>query len=166
MTRRHMKHHAIGFALLIGLQSIACSPRARATQAPAEPLVGVWRLQRQEINGQRSEVQPLTLQISQAGEKLTFAFSVPTQDIYVVTARYTVRLDGSRADIEDGNGQKVGSVQMNRAAAGVYTLTMTGPNRPDAQGKLTLADEKTLISESDATQSGRTLHSTQTFARD
>jgi hypothetical protein len=161
----HMKKRAIGLALLIGLQSIACSSRA-AAPAPAEPLVGVWRLQQQEIDGQRSNFQPLTLQISQAGEKLTFAFSVPTQDIYVVTLRYTVRLDGSTGDIEDGNGQKVGSVQMNHAGARAYTLTMKGPNRPDAQGKLTLADDKTLVSESAATQSGRTIHSTQTFSRD
>ncbi len=29
----------------------------------ADPLVGTWRLQRQEVNGQESRVDPLVLQI-------------------------------------------------------------------------------------------------------
>jgi len=90
-------------------------------------------------------------------------------EVYFVTTTYTLRLDGSSAGIIDGNGQKIGTIQMTRSAAGVYQLTMKGPNRPDAQGTLTVSvDGKTLISESDATapQSGRSTHSKQIFARD
>ena len=32
----------------------------------AEPLVGLWRLQRQEINGTAAEFEPLALQVSQS----------------------------------------------------------------------------------------------------
>lgn len=148
-------------AVLVGLQTLASPAWA------AEPLVGLWRLTQQEINSQRDSVEPLVLQISEAGEKLTFAFSVPLPDIYFVTATYTLRLDGSSADIVNGNGQKMGTIQMRRGGAGRYTLTMTGPNRPDSTGTLTVsADGRTLISESNATQSGRSIRSKQTFARD
>jgi hypothetical protein len=55
---------------------------------------------------------------------------------------------------------------MTRGGPRQYVLTMKGQNRPDSQGKLTIsADGKTLISESDATQSGRSVHSKQTFTR-
>ena len=133
----------------------------------AEPLVGLWRLQRQEIDGNATDFEPpLALQISQTRDRLRFAFSVPRPDIYVVTITYTLRLDGSEADILDGTNQKVGTIQMTRSGPGQYLLTMKGPNRPDAQGKLTIsADGKTLISESDATQSGHSVHSKQIFAR-
>ena len=44
---------------------------------------------------------------------------------------------------------------MTGSGGGRYNLTMKGPNKPDSQGQLTIsADGKTLISESDATQSG------------
>jgi len=133
----------------------------------ADPLVGTWRLQRQEVNGQESRVDPLVLQISEAGDALTFAFSVPLPDVYMVTATYTARLDGSSADIMNGSGQKMGSVQITRGGAGRYPLTMTGPDRPDSRGALTLsADGKTLVSESTASQGGRTVSARQTFARD
>jgi hypothetical protein len=153
---------ALALVLCIGLQSLACSsPRA------AEPLVGLWRLQQQEINGQQGAFGPLTLRISQAADKLTFAFSVPMPEIYFVTTTYTLRLDGSGADIVDGNGQKLGTIQMTHGSAGEYKLTMKGPNRPDAQGTLAISvDGKTLISESDATQTGRSIHSRQTFTRE
>jgi len=156
-----MKPVVLALVLSIGLQTLASPLWA------AEPLVGLWRLQQQEINGQKGDVEPLALQISEAGDKLRFAFSVPLPDIYFVTTTYTVRLDGSSADIMNGNSQKVGTIQVARSGAGQYRLTMQGPNRPDSQGKLTVsADGKTLISESDATQSGRSIHSKQTFARD
>jgi hypothetical protein len=148
-------------ALFIGVLALASPAWA------AEPLVGLWRLKQQEINGQGGSVEPLALQISETGDKLTFAFSVPLPDIYFVTATYTLRLDGSTADIVNGNGQKMGTIQMTRGSARQYTLTMKGPNRPDSQGKLTVStDGRTLISESTATQSGRSIQSKQTFARD
>lgn len=152
---------ALALVLSVGLLTLASPSWA------AEPLVGLWRLQQQEINGEKGSFEPLALQISQAGDKLTFAFSVPLPDIYFVTMTYTLRLDGSSADIMNGNAQKVGTIQMTGGGAGQYKLTMKGPNRPDSQGKLTVsADGKTLISESDATQSGRSIHSKQIFARD
>jgi hypothetical protein len=55
---------------------------------------------------------------------------------------------------------------MTRSGPRQYALTMKGQNRPDSQGTLTIsADGKTLVSESDATQSGRSVHSKQTFSR-
>ena len=155
-----MKHIARAIVLSIGLTT-AVSPLWAA-----EPLVGLWRLQRQEINGAATEFEPLALQISQTGDRLRFAFSVPLPDVYFVTMTYTLRLDGSSADIMNANDQKVGTIQMTRSGPRQYALTMKGQNRPDSQGKLTISpDGKTLVSEADATQSGRSVHSKQTFAR-
>jgi hypothetical protein len=145
----------------IGLYALAPSLSA------AEPLVGTWRLQKQEINGQTGTLTPLALQVSEAGDKFSFAFSQPIDQIYFVGLSYTLRLDGSDAEIKDANGQTIGTIQIRRGAAGQYRLVMKGPNRPDSQGTLTVtADGKTLISESDATQAGRVLHSKQIFTRD
>jgi hypothetical protein len=155
-----MKHIARAIVFSVGLTTAAAPLWA------AEPLVGLWRLQRQEINGAAAEFEPLTLQISETGDRLRFAFSVPLPDVYFVTTTYTVRLDGSSADIMNGNDQKVGTIQMTRSGPRQYALTMKGQNRPDSQGKLTISpDGKTLVSEADATQSGRSVHSKQTFAR-
>ena len=156
-----MKRVVHAIVLSIGLHTFA-SPLSAA-----EPLVGLWRLQRQEVDGKARDFEPLALQISQTGDKFRFAFSVPLPEIYFVTTSYTVRLDGSSADILNGNNQKVGTVQVTRSGPGQYMLTMKGANKPDSQAKLTIsADGRTLISESDATQSGRAVHSKQTFARD
>ena len=145
---------------IIALQASAVSLGA------AEPLIGIWRLERQEINGQAGDIEPIAFQVSEARDAYSFVFSVPINEIYVVTLRYVVRLDGSVADVKTGNGEKVGTIQMTRTAAGRYTLTMKGPNRPESRGTLTVsADGQTLISESDATQSGRTIHAKQTFLR-
>ena len=155
-----MKHIARAIVLFIGLNT-AASPLLAA-----EPLVGLWRLQSQEINGTATEFEPLTLQISQNGDRLRFAFSVPLPEIFFVTMSYTLRLDGSSADIMNGNNQRVGTIQMTRSGPRQYVLTMKGQNRPDSQGTLTISsDGKTLVSESDATQAGRSAHSKQIFAR-
>jgi hypothetical protein len=155
-----MKHVARAIALAIAVNTTASPLWA------AEPLVGLWRLQRQEINGTANEFDPLTLQISQTGDRLRFAFSVPMPEIYFVTNSYTLRLDGSSADILNGTNQKVGTIQMTRSGPRQYALTMKGPNRPDSRGTLTVsADGKRLIVESDATQAGRSVHSKQIFAR-
>jgi hypothetical protein len=109
----------------------------------------------------------MALQVTESGDRLAFAFSVPINDIYFVTLSYAVRLDGSNADIKDANGDKIGTIQMTRDGASRYKLVMKGANRPDSQGTLTIStDGKTLTSESDATQAGRQIHSKQTFARD
>lgn len=156
-----MKRTLAVTALTVAIVAQALTPSVSA----AEAFVGTWRLARQELNGQAGDFEPLTLQVSQAGDKLSFAFSVPINEIYFVSLTYTVRLDGSAADIKNANGQKIGTIQMTRGA-GQYKFSMKGPGRPESQGTLTVsANGKTLISESDATQSGRVIHSKQTFTR-
>ena len=153
--------------LILGVLTAIIALQATAVPLQAaEALVGIWRLEHQEINGQASEIDPIAFQVSEARDAFSFVFSVPIQEIYVVTLRYTVRLNGSVADVTTGDGDKIGTIQMTRTGAGKYTLIMKGSNRPDSRGTLTVsADGKTLISESDATQSGRTVHSKQTFSR-
>ena len=142
---------------------------AGVAHAAPEPLIGTWRLDSQEVNGQKSNAEPLTLKISQAGDKLAFAFSVPVNDVYFVSMTYTVKLDGSEAEVKNAHGDKVGSVQMSPAGASQYKLVLKGPNRPDSSGKLRVSqDGKTLTSEQDTVQagpSGRSVHSKQIFSR-
>ncbi|HEY7390155.1 MAG TPA: hypothetical protein VH640_16690 [Bryobacteraceae bacterium] len=134
--------------------------------APPEPLVGTWRLESQEINGEAIRFEPLTLKVTQSGDRLAFAFSVPVNDIYFVSMSYTVRLDGTTADVTNGRGEKVGSIQMRSDGPSQYKLVLKGPNRPDSSGKLTVsADGKSLTSEAEAMQGGRTVHSKQVFSR-
>jgi hypothetical protein len=133
----------------------------------AEPLIGTWRLDRQEINGQKTNSGPLTLKISQTGDKLAFAFSVPVNNVYLVSMKYTVKLDGSEADVKDAQEEKVGTIQMIPSGASKYKLILKGPNRPDSSGKLTVSpDGKTLTSEADTVQAGRSIHAKQLFLRD
>jgi len=144
---------------------VTLSALAPPVQA-AEALVGIWRLERQDINGQQTETDPLGFKVSQSGDTFSFAFSVLVNEIYVVTLTYTVRLDGSAADIKTGGGDKVGTIQMTRGGPNRYTFVMKGPNRPESRGELTVSpDGRTLISESTATQSGGSIHSKQTFSR-
>lgn len=151
---------------LLVIFAMALFVLSSATAHAAEPLAGIWRLQSQEVNGEKSNIEPLTLQVTESGDSFTFAFSVPIDDIYFVTLSYTLRLDGTDADIKNSNGDKIGTIQMRRGGAGKYTLTMKGPNRPDSRGTLSIAaDGKTLVSESDVTQAGRNIHSKQAFAR-
>lgn len=134
----------------------------------AEPIVGTWRLESQEINGQKSNSEPLTLKIAQSGDKLDFAFSVPVNNVYFVSMSYTVKLDGREADVKNANGDKVGTVRMTSAGPLQYKLTLKGPNRPDSSGRLTVsADGKTLTSETDTAPGGpaaRSIHSRQVFS--
>jgi hypothetical protein len=130
-----------------------------------DPLVGTWRLERQELNGEKANSESLTLTISQMGDRLTFAFSLPVNQIYLVSMSYTLRLDGSEADIKNAQGQKIGTIQMTGGASH-YNLIMKGPNRPDSAGKLTVSpDGKTLTSESESVQAGRSIHAKQLFTR-
>jgi hypothetical protein len=137
--------------------------------AAPEPLVGIWRLDSQEVNGQKSNSEPLTLKVSQSGDKLAFAFSVPVNNVYFVSTTYTVKLDGSEADVKNAQGEKVGTIQMTPGGPSQYKFVLKGPNRPDSSGKLTVSpDGKTLASESDTVQtgpSGRSMHSKQLFSR-
>jgi hypothetical protein len=142
---------------------------ATAAYAAPEPLLGTWRLDSQEVNGQKSDAEPLTLKVSQAGDKLAFAFSVPVNDVYFVSMTYTVKLDGSEADVKNSKGDKVGTIQVTAGGPSQYKLILKGPNRPDSAGKLTVSpDGKTLTSETDTVQGGqggRSMHSKQLFSR-
>ncbi len=132
----------------------------------AEPLVGVWRLDHQEVNGQEANSEPMTLKITQAGDKFAFAFSVPVNNIYFVSMSYTVKLDGTEADVKNAQGDKVGSIRITPGGASQYKMLLKSPNHPDSDGKLTISpDGKTLTSEAESQQGGRTLHSKQTFSR-
>ncbi len=135
----------------------------------SDPLLGTWRLETQEINGQRSNAEPLVLKITQAGDKLAFAFSVPVNNVYFVSMSYTAKPDGSEADVRNSKGDKVGTAQVTAAGPSQYKLVLKGPNRPDSSGTLTVSqDGKTLTSEQDTTQGGpssRSMHSKQIFSR-
>src|SRR5580658_10859545 len=142
---------------------------ATAVYSAPEPLIGTWRLESQEVNGQKSNAEPLTLKVSQDGDKLAFAFSVPVNNVYFVSMTYTVKLDGSEADVKNSQGEKMGTVQMTVSGPSQYKLILKGPNRPDSSGKLTVsADGKTLNSEQDTVPGGpsaRSMHSRQIFSR-
>ena len=141
---------------------------AAAFSAP-EPIVGTWRLDSQEVNGQARNFEPLTLKITQSGDALAFAFSVPVNNVYFVSMSYTAKLDGSEADVKNSKGEKIGTVQLSAAGPSQYKLALKGPNRPDSAGKLIVsADGKTLTSETDTVQGGpggRSMHSKQLFSR-
>lgn len=132
----------------------------------AEPLLGTWHLDRQEVDGQKFDSSPLTLEVSQNGDKLAFAFSVPENDADVVRMTYVLKLDGDEADVKNAHGEKIGTVQMAHAGAGQYKIILKRPDRHDSAGKLVVsADGKTLTSETDTLQTGRPVHTTQQFSR-
>ena len=60
---------------LLATAAIVCCTLALPISA-AEPVAGVWRLAQQEINGQRTDFEPLTLRVLENGNQLSFAFSV------------------------------------------------------------------------------------------
>jgi len=142
---------------------------ATAIYAAPEPLVGTWRLDSQEVNGQKTNSEPLTLKVTQAGDKLAFAFSVPVNNVYFVSMTYTVKLDGSESEVKNSQGEKIGTIQVTSGGPSQYKLILKGPNRPDSAGKLTVSpDGKTLSSETDTVQGGqggRSMHSRQLFSR-
>lgn len=148
---------------------LAVALAATAIYAAPVPLVGTWRLDSQEVNGQKTNAEPLTLRVTQSGDTLNFAFSVPVNNVYFVSMSYAVKLDGSEADVKNANGEKIGTVQITPAGPSQYKVTLKGPNRPDSSGRLTVsADGKTLTSEQDTAPggpSGRSIHSRQLFSR-
>ncbi|MGD0299913.1 MAG: hypothetical protein ABSE86_22705 [Bryobacteraceae bacterium] len=144
---------AVGLLVAVGL--------ARA----GEPIAGTWRLERQELNGEKGNFDPLTLRIAQSGDKLAFAFSVPINNIHYVSMTYTVRLDGTEADVKNGQGEKLGTIKLTKAGSR-YKFILSGANRPQTSGTLTVSpDGKSLTCESDAVQGGRNVHLMQLFSR-
>jgi hypothetical protein len=115
----------------------------------AEPLAGTWRLERQELNGEKNNFDPLTLRISQSGDKLAFAFSVPINNVHYLSMSYSVRLDGPEGDVKNGQGEKLGAIKITKTGGGRYKFTLTGTNRPQTSGTLSVSpDGKHLTSES------------------
>jgi hypothetical protein len=100
------------------------------------------------------------------GDRFEFRFSLPVNNIYFVSMSYTVRLDGSEGDVKNSHGEKVGTVQITRAGASQYKLTIRGPNRPASTGTLTVSpDGKTLTSESSSNDAVQPVHVKQLFSR-
>jgi hypothetical protein len=140
---------------------------ALLTAAPAEPLVGRWLLKSQQISGQETALRPLLLEITAVGAALQFEYSVPSKASKAITLSFVVRLDGSAADVQNAQGRKIGTAKVSRGSALEYLLTLEGPNRPTASGKMKLsADRGTLECDSDSVAPGgvRT-HTVQVFAR-
>jgi hypothetical protein len=133
----------------------------------AEPLAGLWRLTSQEIDGQKSDVDRLTLKIVPSGGGFAFAYSVPEHDIQFVSLSFSSRLDGAESDVKDAQGNKIGTIKVARAGASQYTAVLQGPNRPSASSKLTVsADGKTLSFATDSKAPGHgAVHTTQVFER-
>ena len=139
---------------------------ASALAQPPEPLVGTWQLESQKINDQPRDSERLTLRVTPEGNKFTFAFSVPVNKIDFVSMSYTARLDGSQADVKNARGETIGTIQISTLKPSHYKLLLTGSNRPQSSGQLTVSpDGKTLTSESSMTQAGHSAHLVQVFSR-
>jgi|GEM_PF-5546895 len=124
----------------------------------AEPLVGTWQLDHQELNGQKKETEPVTLRISPDGDKYLFAFSVPVNNIDFVSMTYAAKLDGTEAEVKNARGVKVGTVQITNAGSSHYKVVLKGENRPESTALLIVSGNgNTLTSESS--------HLVQTFSR-
>jgi hypothetical protein len=140
-----------------------------AAQAWAvEPLVGRWLLKSQEVGGQQTDADPLTLRIVQRGNSFEFGYSVPVNNIQFVSMSFVSNLDGAEADVKNSQGNKIGTVKVSKAAGSLYKVVLQGPNRPSAMGTMTVsADGKTLTSESDANAPGqKPTHTRQVFSRE
>jgi len=147
--------------------ALATTLLAASLQA-AEPIEGRWLLQSQEIGGQKTEIDQLTLRVVPKDKMLEFAYSVPVNDIQFVSLRFSAPPNGTPADVTDANGKKVGTVKVTKATATQYKIVLEGPNRPTATGSMTVsADGKTLTSQSDSKPPGQAspTHMVQIFAR-
>jgi hypothetical protein len=140
---------------------------AAAQAWAAEPLVGVWQLKSQEVGGQQTDADQLTLRIVQRGNAFEFGYSLPVNNIQFVSMSFASHLDGTEADIKNSQGNKIGTVKVTKAGGSLYKVVLQGPNRPTAVGTMTVsADGKTLTCESDATlPSQGPTHTHQVFSR-
>ena len=107
----------------------------------AEPLVGTWQLDHQELNGHTKETEPLTLRISTDGDKYSFAFAVLVNNIDFVSMSYSAKLDGTEADVKNSQGVKVGTIQITQSSPSHYKLLLKGANRPETVGSLTVSSD-------------------------
>lgn len=141
---------------------------AAAQAWAAEPLVGRWLLKTQEVGGQQTDSDPLTLRIVQRGNSFEFGYSLPVNNIQFVSMSFASHLDGTEADVKNSQGNKIGTVKITKAGASLYKVVLEGPNRPSAVGTMTVsADGKTLTSDSDASVPGKgPVHTHQIFSRE
>ncbi len=122
----------------------------------AEPIVGTWKLESQSMNGEKRDVEEMTLRVYPTGDSYEFAYSVPVNKIHFVSARFVkVHFNGTEADVQDVKNNKVGTVKITKGAttkAGAeYKTVISGPGRPTAEGTLTVsADGKTLTAQTTA----------------
>src|SRR5579864_8409168 len=140
-----------------------------AAQAWAvEPLVGRWLLKSQEVGGQQTDTDPLTLRIVQRGNVFEFGYSVPVNNIQFVSMSFASHLDGTDADVKNSQGNKIGTVKITKTGGSTYKVVLQGENRPTAVGTMTVsADGKTLTSESDANMPAKkATHTRQVFSRE
>ena len=140
-----------------------------AAQAWAvEPLVGRWLLKSQEVGGQQTDTDPLTLRIVQRGNSFEFGYSLPVNNIQFVSMSFVSNLDGAEADVKNSQGNKIGTVKVAKAGGSLYKVALQGPNRPSAVGTMTVsADGKILTSESDSSMPGqKPIHTRQIFSRE
>src|SRR4029077_17543957 len=128
-----------------------------AAQAWAvEPLVGRWLLKSQEVGGQQTDADQLTLRIVQRGDAFEFGYSLPVNNIQFVSMSFASHLDGAEADVKNSQGNKIGTVKITKAGGSLYKVVLEGPNRPSAVGTMTVsADGKTLTSDSEANVPGK-----------
>lgn len=154
-----MKHAVIALAVL---GSLALGASAWA----AEPLVGAWQLDHQELNGEKRETEQVILRVSPDGDKYLFAFSVPINNISFVSMTYTAKLDGTEAEVKNARGFKVGTVQITTASPAHYKIVLRGDKRPDSVALLSVSpDGNTLTSDSESKQDGKSAHLVQWFVR-
>jgi hypothetical protein len=141
---------------------------AAAQAWAAEPLVGRWLLKSQEVGGQSTDTDPLTLRIVQRGAAFEFGYSIPVNDIQFVSMSFASHLDGAEADVKNSQGNKIGTVKVSKAGGSLYKVILEGPNRPSATGTMAVsADGKTLTSDSEANVPGKGPTRThQVFARE
>jgi hypothetical protein len=134
----------------------------------AEPLVGRWLLKSQEVGGQQTDADPLTLRIVQRGNTFEFGYSVPVNNIQFVSMSFASHLDGTETDVKNSQGNKIGTVKITKAGGSRYKVVLEGPNRPSAVGTMTVsADGKTLTSDSEANVPGKgSTHTRQVFSRE
>jgi hypothetical protein len=134
--------------------------------AAAEPLVGTWTLTTQTIGGKQMDHDPLTLRIYPTGDALEFAFSTPVNGIHLVSMKFVgVHIGGKEGQVQNVQGNQIGTIKINKSANSEYREEIQGPNRPKAVGKMSIsADNKTLTSESEAAD-GTSARAVQVFAR-
>jgi hypothetical protein len=146
------------------LSFLLSTPQAWA----AEPLVGRWLLKSQDVAGQQTDADPLTLRIVQRGNTFEFGYSLPVNNIQFVSMSFASHLDGTEADVKNSQGNKIGTVKITKAGGSVYKVVLEGPNRPSAVGTMTVsADGKTLTSDSEANVPGKgSTHTRQVFSRE